>query len=238
MENRPTTWNGVEVPYNVSIDQLASLVRGPIPERWAAFVALAHTPGPTALTILGDSAQSSDPHVRRAAIEAIGVHPHGHRLGALICSLLADTHDFVGRSACEAAARQRVTEAHDAVVRFLEATPEASRIAALHALRVLWRDEDFDPVLHAYSTASSATIRKEAAWTLRATGSVSTWLRLFALWREDALPRHRQWACELAAMYGSRDVITDLERLTHDVDGHVRVTAARAIAKIQARAHS
>src|SRR5688572_29493869 len=105
MENRPTTWNGVEVPYNVSIDQLASLVRGPIPERWAAFVALAHTPGPTALTILGDSAQSSDPHVRRAAVEAIGLHPHGHRLGALICSLLADTHDFVGRSACEAAAR-------------------------------------------------------------------------------------------------------------------------------------
>ena len=235
MENRPTTWNGVEVPFGASIEQLASLVRGPIPQRWAAFVALAHTPGQSALAILADSARSSDPHVRRAAVEAIGVHQDVHRLGALICGLLSDTNDFVVRSACEAAARHRVTEAHDAVMRLLDAAPEASRVAALHSLRTLWRDEDFEPVLQAYSTAPSATVGKEAAWTLQSTASISTWRRLFALWCEDALPRHRQWACELAGRYGSRDVLTKLKRLTGDVDGHVRVAAARAIAEIEAR---
>jgi HEAT repeat protein len=163
------------------------------------------------------------------------VHPDGHRLGALIRSLLSDTHDFVARSACEAAARHRVTEAHDAVVRLLDATPEASRIAALHSLRTLWLDEDFERVLQAYSTSPSATVRKEAAWTLRSTGSMSTWPRLFALWCEDALPRHRRWACELAGRYGSRDVLTALKRLSDDVDGHVRVTAARAIVEVEAR---
>jgi len=235
MQNRPTTWNGVEVPYGASINQLASLVRGSTPERWAAFVALAHTPGESALTTLTDSARSSDPYARRAAVEAIGVHPEGHRLGALVCNLLSDTHDFVVRSACEAAARHRVTEAHDAVVRLLDATPEASRVAALHALRELWRDGDFERVLRAFSSATSDAVRKEAAWTLRSTASAFTWRQLFALWSEDALPRHRGWACELAATYGGPEVLTGLKRLTHDVDGHVRNVAARAVREIEAR---
>ena len=235
MENRPTTWNGVDIPFNASVAQLASLVHGPVPQRWAAFVALAHTPGQPALTILADSARSTDPHVRRAAVEAIGIHADGHRLGALICSLVSDTYDFVARSACEAAARHRVTAAHDAIVQLLDATPEASRVAALQSLPALWQDADVERVLHAYSTARSATVRREAAWTLRSTESRATWPRLFALWCDDTLPRHRQWACELAAKYGRHDVRKILERLTHDVDGHVRAAAARAIVAIEAR---
>lgn len=143
MQNRPTTWNGVEVPYGASVDHLATLVGGSTPERWAAFVALAHMPGESALAILAESVRSSDPHVRRAAVEAIGVHPEGHRLSAQVCCLLSDTADFVVRSACEAAARHRVTEAHDAVLALVDAQHELSRLAALQALRELWREADF-----------------------------------------------------------------------------------------------
>lgn len=235
MPNRPTTWNGVEIPYGASITQLTSLVRGSTPERWAAFVALAHTPSESALAALADSARSSVPHVRRAVVEAIGVHPEGGRLGALVCSLLSDSHDFVVRSACEAATRHRVTEAHDAIVRLLDATPEASCIAALQALRELSREGDFERVLQVFSSATSEAVRKEAAWTLHSSASASTWRRLFALWGEDKLPRHREWACQLAATYGTREVLTHLARLTHDIDGHVRDVAARAVREIEAR---
>jgi len=34
-------------------------------------------PGEPALAVLRDSAQSPDPHVRRIAVEAIGIHPEG-----------------------------------------------------------------------------------------------------------------------------------------------------------------
>jgi len=34
---------------------------------------------------LPDSAQSPDPHVRRIAVEAIGIHPEGNRLDAVVC---------------------------------------------------------------------------------------------------------------------------------------------------------
>jgi HEAT repeat protein len=107
-------------------------------------------------------------------------------------------------------------------------------VAALHALRELWRDDDVERVLHQFSRGASAEVRKEAAWTLRSTASTATWRRLFDLWCEDALPRHRAWACELAGMHGSHDVLTALDRLTHDVDGHVRHAAAHAIRQIKA----
>ena len=235
MKNRPTTRNGIEVPYGASVDQLAGLVRGGTPERWAAFVALAHVPEESGLAILSESVRSPDPHVRRAAVEAIGVHPEGRRLSAQVCSLLSDTHDFVVRSACEAAARRRVMEAHDAILALLDAKPKSSRQTALQALRELWQDADFKRVLQAFTSETSTAVRKEAAWTLRSTVSASTWRQLFTVWCGDALPRHRGWACELAALYGSGEVLTDLERLTHDVDGHVRKVAAQAVRDIEAR---
>ena len=178
MQNRPTHWNGVEVPYGTSVTELASLVQGPAPARWAAFVALAHTPGEPALAILAEHARSPDPHVRRMAVEAIGVHPDGRHMDAVVCSLLLDTHDFVARSACEAAARHRLAAAHDPIVKLLDARTESTRVAGLRALRELWRDADFERVFHAFTSETSADARSEAAWTLRLTAAESTWHRL------------------------------------------------------------
>ena len=73
MQNRPAVWNGVQVPYGATVEELAHLVDGPIPARWAAFVALAHTSGEPALAVLRASAESPNPHVRRIAVEAIGI---------------------------------------------------------------------------------------------------------------------------------------------------------------------
>ena len=121
------------------------------------------------------------------------------------------------------------------IVKLLDARTESTRVAGLRALRELWRDADFERVFHAFTSETSADARSEAAWTLRSTAAESTWHRLFAVWCVDVLPQHREWACELAARYGSRDVLVDLERLTHDVDGHVREGAAQAVRELEAK---
>jgi HEAT repeat protein len=235
MENRPAVWNGVKVPYSASIDELVRLIDGPAPACWAAFVALAHVPGNSALAVLRESTASSNPHVRRIAVEAIGVHHQGHRLGKVIRSLLSDPHPFVVRSACEAAFRQRSVEAHDSIVRLLDADEDSTRVAALRALRGLWQQADFEKVLRVFTSYASGEVRNEAAWTLRSVASATNWDQLFALWRVDPLPRHREWASELALHYGSREVVPELRHLAEDADGHVRKSAARAVQELEAR---
>jgi len=235
MQHRPTIWNGVQVPYGATVEELAHLVDGPIPARWAAFVALAHTPGEPALAVLRASAESPDPHVRRIAVEAIGIHPEGNRLDAILCRLLSDEHGTVVRSACEAAAVKRVAAAHDSILRLIDAGEESTRVVSLRALRTLWQESDFDRVFRAFSSDSSTDVRREAAWTLQSNASRATWRRLFEVWLADSLPRHREWACDLASAYGGSDVLTDLSGLVNDIDGHVRERAAQAVRDLEAR---
>ena len=235
MKNRPVLWNGVRVPYGASVEELARLVGGPAPQRWTAFVALAHTPDDAALGVLEESARSRDPHVRRIAAAAIGVHPGGARLASVVRALIADTDAAVVRSACDAAGQQRMLEVRDSVARLLEAKEVSTRIAAIRSIRELWKATDFEPVFDAYLHDSSEHVQREAAWTLRATVSASTWHRLFRAWHVDPLPRHRVWACEIALAYGDSDVLRDLRRLTGDVDGHVRLRARQVVTALEQR---
>ena len=232
---RPVVWNGAEVPYHESVDELARRIEGPAPARWAAFVALAHTPGDCALAVLRDNAASSDPHVRRFAVEAIGLHADGSRLGAVVRTLLSDRQPLVVRSACEAAGHQRLADAHDSIVRLLGADDVLTRVAAVRALCALWREADFEHALRRFTTDESDEVRKEAAWTLRAVASSANWRPLFALWRVDPLPRYRQWACELAAEFGAREVLSEVYLLTKDLDGHVRNRADQAARELRSR---
>ena len=131
--------------------------------------------------------------MRRIAVEAIGVHPEGNRLDAVLCRLLSDAHGAVVRSAIEAAAVKRVIAAHDSILRLVDAGEESTRVVSLRSLRALWQEPDFDLVFRAFSSDASTDVRKQAAWTLRSNASRATWRRLFEAWRADALPRHREW---------------------------------------------
>jgi HEAT repeat protein len=235
MRNRPELWNGIQVPYGASIEELTRLTRGPAPLRWAAFVALAYTQEESALTLLRESAEASDPHVRRIAAEAIGVHLQGPRLGTVIGRLLSDSDQVVVRSACEAAARHHLMDTHAAILGLLDTPDESTRLVAVRALRDLWIQADFGRVFQAFTSDPSSEVRKEAAWTLRAGASSSTWQELFAAWHVDAIPRHRAWAAELAAAYGDKEVLPQVRRLANDVDGHVRYRATQAARDLEAR---
>ena len=236
MENRPSVWDGVVVPYGESATELARRIDGPAPGRWAALVALAHTPGDAALAVLEERASSPDAHVRRGVVEAIGVHPEGRRLQAVVCALLSDRDALVVRAACEAAGRQRLLEAHDHVARLLGSGDASTRTVAVRVLPERWRSGDLDRVLEVHSSDPSEGARREAAWTLRRVADGATWRALFDRWRVDSLPRHRQWACELACEFGGGDILPALALLASDRDGHVRDHAARTMRAIEARA--
>ena len=235
MENRPQIWNSVPVPYGADAQELIRLAGGPAPDRWAAFVALAHSGEDSALVFLRESAESSDPHVRRIAAEAIAVHQDGSNLAHAIMKLLYDSHPEVVRSACEAAGRLRLTKAHDPVARLLDSPDRATRRTAARVLRSLWIDTDFARLLQTFTSDPDSEVKKEAAWTLRATASTSTWRQLFEIWQADGLPRHRGWAAELAGAYGDKEVLPPLRGLRNDVDGHVRDRAVQAIRDIEGR---
>jgi HEAT repeat protein len=235
MAFKPPNFNGILVPYGASVIELAAMIELPGPQRWAAYIALAHDESEEGLGVLAKATQRSDPHTRRAALAAIGQHVKGHTLADLVHDGLEDPSDFVARTACEAAAALRLHGAHDAVFRLLDDKSLATRIVAIQTLKVLWNDLDFTKLHEIVQDKRNERLRKEAAFTLRARASESNWHQLFDTWREDSLPRHRTWACQLAELFGGSQAMPILTKLAKDHNGHVRKAAARAIAAIADR---
>jgi len=231
---KPQIWNGVPIPYNAHVADLRGMVESPGPRAWAAIRALAEKPEPDALAVLVELTGSSDPHVRRSTVEAIGIHRSGRTVSDVVCQLLQDPADFVVRSAIQAAANLGLGAAHERVLSLVKAAEESTRLAALHALKDLWRPSDFDAVFDRYIHDRSDGVRKQAAWTVHKNAGKEHWERVFSAWSKDLVPRHRVWACELAGSFGSRAVLPALVTLRTDRDGHVRRAARRAAERIDA----
>ena len=51
------------------------------------------------------------------------------------------------------------------------------------------------------------------------------YLQRLKAFEKDELPRHRQWACELAERFSGPNILPVLRELSLDVDGHVRKAA-------------
>jgi len=232
---KPPTWNGVPIPYGASLESLRAALRSPGPTAWAAFRALVETPGRKVLDLLSECARHPDPHFRRAAVEAIGLHDDGRSLPNIILRALQDSKGLVVRAACRSAARLELTEAHDAVLRLVKANEEATRFDALRALAALWDPADFSIILDRFSRDPSDRVRKQAAWVLQEHVGPKEWKTLFTVWSQDPLPRHRVWSCRLAERFGDSAILADLARLEQDADGHVRSAARRAILHINTR---
>jgi HEAT repeat protein len=228
--------NGIPVPLGKPLAELLPMLDGCGPEQWAAFEAVARTPGSEALNTLIVRAKSTQPLVRRAAIEAIGKHELGREVASVVRAALSDPSPFVIRTSCEVLGRWLDGLAHDGITKLLRSADVATRTAAMRALTGIWRPTDFEPVLNAMQHDPDKEVRKQAAWSIRANISGDVWSTVFGLWATDPIPRHRQWACELAAEFGTGSAMAELRRLEHDSDGHVRNAASQAIAAVQGRA--
>jgi HEAT repeat protein len=223
--------HGEPIPYDAPIEFLRTRLRKSGKEAWAAFRALAEHPEPEAMSILVELTHSSDPHMRRAALEGIGYHRCGHDASARAESMLHDTDSFVVRTACAVAAILGLADAHDRILELVGASDESTRLSALMALESLWSPTDFETVFARYLNDRSDRVRKQAASILFKNVGPEHWKRLFALWSKDSLPRHRVWACSIAERFGDRTVLESLNALRSDKNGHVRRAAERAASR-------
>src|SRR5713226_5640336 len=135
---RPQIWNGVAIPYDAPVADLRAMIEEPGPKAWAAIRALADNPEPQALATLVQLTRSGDRHLRRSAVEAIGIHPSGRTASKVVCQLLHDRDRFIVRAAVDAAANLRLNTAHERVLSLVKASEESTRLAALRALDSLW----------------------------------------------------------------------------------------------------
>jgi HEAT repeat protein len=220
--------NGEPIPYDEPIGVLRSRVRASGSKAGAAIYALARNPKPEAFAILVDLTRSPDPYLRRAALEGIGAHQSGRDAADIVLRMLNDSHGFVVRTACDVAAVLGLAGAHDRILELVSGNNEATQLSALRALESLWVPADFETVFARYSSDRSDDVRKQAAWTLNKNVGSQHWMRVFASWATDPLPRHRAWACSLAERFGDRAVLAKLNALRSDLDGHVRSAAERA----------
>jgi hypothetical protein len=187
------------------------------------------------LSALAEAAAVEDQFLRRTAIEVIGRHSQGRELCTIIMSALGDPSEYVVRAACEVVAQWKFREAHTLVAALLVDASKATRQAAIRALDTIWIDADFSLIFRIYTSASEIDVQRDAAWVLRRRVSPAHWRTLFDAFYLDELPRHRQWACELADSFASPDVLPALSQLSLDIDGHVRKAASQAIRTLLSR---
>jgi HEAT repeat protein len=211
------------------------LVPGPAGTTHEAIRELGSGETAEALAVLAESAALDDQFLRRTAIEAIGHHPQGRELRNIILRAFGDPSEYVVRTACEVVARWKLNEARDHVLPLLTDISKSTRQTAIRTLDTIWTDEDFPLLFKIHSKDSEIEIRREAARVLREHVTPETWRTLFDVFVTDELPRHRQWACEIAEQFSNPDTLPALSRLSSDPDGHVRKAATRALCIVSAR---
>ena len=224
----PTVVNGEPVPFSASVPELVSRLRPPGAGAWAAFAALGSNPTDDALGVLLQFCGDPDWRYRRVAIEALALHALGRSAALMVCQALGDRSPYVVRTACEAAASLGLAEAHAPVRRLLLSESGETREAAAAAIARLWLPEDFEPVMRLFREDPLKGVRRQAAWALATNASSATWRELVSTWRNDSLPRHRIWACELVERFGDEEARAGLGGLLTDANGHVRKAAQRA----------
>ena len=219
----------VPVPYASPLDALVERLRPPGAEAWAAILAIGHKASRESLNVLADLMKDADWRYRRSAVEAVAFHPRARLVIPLLVGCLQDPCPFVVRTACTVVAELGLEEAHDSIVGLLRASDPATRESAVRALSSLWHESDFEPVFRLHREDPERHVRRTAAWTLFDHASSRTWRRLFEAWRNDPLPRHRVWACQLVSELGEPSDAAKVSALLNDPDGHVRKAAKRVV---------
>ena len=168
-------------------------------------------------------------------MEVIGRHSRGRELRTVVLNGFGDPSEYVVRTVCEVVARWESSEAHDLVLPLLTHVSKATRQTAIRTLDTIWVDADFPLIFRIHTNDQEVDVRREAAWVLRRRVTATYWRALFDAFYGDELPRHRQWACEIAANFSGPDIPPALSQLSLDVDGHVREAASQAIRTLSSR---
>lgn len=205
---------------------------------WAAFTALGFHEDAAALELLTSYARSRDNCFRAAAAKAIIHHRSARSAVPVLRELLRDPDQMVVRTACKSLVQLGDSRSRSRIIELVKHPDPDTRTTALQALCDMrwgeadWRDEAYATVLDRFDREANEEVRRQAAWTLWAGVNSTTWLELFHRLRSDHPPRHRTWACELAAEHGARSCACYLQDLCLDTDGHVRKAGRRALEQL------
>lgn len=229
MEQRPAVLNGEPIPYESSVSHLRKSLETPGPKAWAACIALGNHPSDEAFFILQGLLDHPDWRYRRSAVEAMHYHIRGATVSDRIIGCLHDPSPYVVREALRTINRLGLVRAHDGIMDLTASEDSHMRETAVMALKGISVPEDFEQLLKRYKNDSSIEVRKALAWLLRDLASADNWKELFSLWKDDAIPRHRVWACELAGMNAADSEMMELRRLANDTNGHVSKAALKAL---------
>lgn len=172
---------------------------------------------------------------RRAACEALGIRARACSTVDAVAARLDDDSPYVLAAACRALSRLGAVGLRDRFALVLAHPDEGCRVAAVEALDTCGGAETFDVLFPLLRVDTSEMVRRRAAFALQRHSTSTTWSALFTRWQSDALPRHRVWACDLAARFGDTTCVSTLLLLENDRDGHVRRAARLALLSVRAR---
>jgi HEAT repeat protein len=199
---------------------------------FAAFASLAEEDAIEVESALVGRLASADWRRRRAACEALGARARSPGTVEAVAALLEDPSPFVVAAACRALGRLDAVAFGEAVARVLGRADQDVRLAAVEALCTLGDAGTLDVLFRVMSEDASEAVRRQAAFALHDRSTHANWRALFDRWCTDTLARHRVWACDLAARFGDEACVPVLVALTGDHDGHVRVAAGKALARV------
>jgi HEAT repeat protein len=226
---------GDVVPIDASVEELIErITQGDAAEK--DFYALAAKDEPRAAEAIFHATGHHDWRVRRLATEVLGVRDFGQGAVQRLIALLADSSEYVVRTACETLGILADPSAHDAVLALLKSPLPYTREVAVRSLCTLFVPEDFETLLHVSNRDPAREVRTAAAECLYNRESGAHWRELFGQWFGDHSYHHKRvWACRLAERFGTSETIVLLEEMEHDENGHVRWAASRAIRAIRQR---
>lgn len=233
MERKPTVYNGELIPLELSENQLRELLNTPSPKAWAACIALAYHPSEEAFSILQDLLNHADWRYRRTAIEAMGYHNQVTTIPEKMLDCLDDPSPFVVKEALRTINRMKLSFAHDQVIHLTLSKNSDLREEAIRTLEALALPKDFGMLLDRYQNDPSIRVKKVLGWVLKNLATQNNWQDLFFVRKDDPIPRHRVWACEIVGIYDPLSVITELKRLASDPNGHVRKAAMQVLETAQ-----
>jgi HEAT repeat protein len=225
----PRTRDEVLIPYTATLDELKAQAQSAGSGRWAAFVALGHSPDASAIWPLILSTFATDWRVRRAACEALALHARRKPVIERISELLDDPVPSVVRMACSALGALKAREHRGRVLALLFDPDEATRHVAVAAVDRLWESSDSPLLLQLVRTDRSRDVSTAAAAVLMRRVGVSTWKALFDAWIGHPYARYRIDACGLSEKFGDSSLMPRLSALRLDPDSGVRSAAQHAL---------
>lgn len=231
----PPVVNGVPVPYEAPLDELAQMLDCSDTVEVAAR-ALAHDGSPESLGLLRPLLHDNagDWRRRQAAVEALGMHPLGGEEAARVIELLDDPIPHVVWAASLAAASLGLTQAVPHLLAALDSSERFVASGAHNALFKLQQPGDTKTLIDKYRTGDYER-RKSIGTLIAVRVRPRSWRDVYEPFKVSDVAEHRELACRIAHAFGGTEVRSDLEVLASDSDGHVRGAARRALAAIEAR---